>query len=129
MGTGSELMGPSKLAERIVAFFLPPTRREEVLGDLFERYRSPLQYAWEAVRVVVCVMFSKGSRQGEGTMSVKTLAAIVAAFVCGLTIGIATHFNRNPNAHFFPDGLPFLVLLSLWAVFMAIKLTRPKPKC
>ena len=62
-------------------------------------------------------------------MNVKTLAVIVAAFVCGLTIGIGLHFNRNPNAHFFPDALPFLVLLSLWAVFMAIKLTRPKPKC
>ena len=100
-----------------------------MLGDLFERYRSPRQYAWEAVRVVVCVMFSESSKQVEETMSVKSLAAIVAAFVCGLTIGIATHFNHNPNATFFPDGLPFLVLLSLWAVFMAIKLTRPKPKC
>ena len=35
--------GPSKLAEAIVAFLLPRSCREEVLGDLYERYKSPLR--------------------------------------------------------------------------------------
>src|SRR5437016_2809889 len=42
--------GPSKAAEAIVAVFVPPACREEVLGDLHERYSSPRQYALDALR-------------------------------------------------------------------------------
>ena len=37
---------PSKTAEAIVALFLPPACREEVLGDLHERYRSSASTPW-----------------------------------------------------------------------------------
>ncbi len=33
-------------SEALVAVFTPPASREEVLGDLHERYRSPGQYGW-----------------------------------------------------------------------------------
>ena len=122
-------MRPSKLAQAIVAFFLPKDRREEVLGDLYERYRSPAQYAWEAVRVILCVRLSELFRRGEITMNMKTVLAILGAFLCGLTIGIALQTNHNPKASFYPDALPFLALLTLWAILMALKLTHRKPKC
>jgi hypothetical protein len=49
---------PSALAERVVAAFLPPDRRDEILGDLHERYVSPRHYAADAATVVPCVLFS-----------------------------------------------------------------------
>jgi hypothetical protein len=133
-------MGPSKFAEAIVSFFLPPARRDEVLGDLHERYRSPLQYAWEAALVVVCVMFSEFSKGGDKTMNVKTVAAIVLAFICGLTIGSVTQLSHGTAASLLVQGLPFvllafvwsspfLALLALWAVLLKMNRRRPKPKC
>lgn len=123
-----------------MAFFLPPARRDEVLGDLHERYRSPLQYAWEAARVVVCVMFSELSKGGDETMNLKTVAAVVVAFIGGLTIGSVIQFSHSSAASFLVQGLPFvllvlvwsspfLVLLGLWAVLLAMNRRRPKPKC
>ena len=51
LGERGRLMnsGLSKTAEAIVAVFVPPACREEVLGDLHERYRSPGQYGVDAV--------------------------------------------------------------------------------
>jgi hypothetical protein len=51
--------GPSKFAETIVGVLLPPACREEVLGDLHERYRSPGQYAFEALCTVPLVILSR----------------------------------------------------------------------
>jgi hypothetical protein len=50
---------PSSTAEAIVAFWTPPACREEVLGDLHERYRSPFQYAVEALHTTPAVVFSQ----------------------------------------------------------------------
>jgi len=51
--------GPSKLAEALVRFLLPPASREHVLGDLHERYESPGQYLLDAASVVPCVVISR----------------------------------------------------------------------
>jgi hypothetical protein len=50
---------PSARAEAIAAFFTPPACREEVLGDLHERYRAPWPYAMEALRTIPLVIFSQ----------------------------------------------------------------------
>jgi hypothetical protein len=54
VGEGGGLMypGPSKTAEAIVAVFVPPACREEVLGDLHERYSSAGQYGLDALRTI-----------------------------------------------------------------------------
>ena len=57
--------GPSKTAEAIVAVFVPPACREEVLGDLHERYRFPLQYGLDALRTVPLVIISKIRRTAD----------------------------------------------------------------
>jgi hypothetical protein len=54
--------GPSKLAEALVAVFLPPACREETLGDLYERFTSPPRYLWDALRTVPLVIFSRMRR-------------------------------------------------------------------
>jgi len=67
MGQGSRLIGPgpSRIAESVVAIFVPPICREEVLGDLHERFRSPLQYAMDALRTIPLVILSRMRRTAD----------------------------------------------------------------
>lgn len=51
--------GPSRAAEAIVALLVPPACREEVLGDLHERYSSPRQCCFEALHTVPLVILSR----------------------------------------------------------------------
>jgi hypothetical protein len=57
--------GPSKIAEAIVAVFIPPACREEVLGDLHERYGSPGQYSLDALRTVPLVIVARIRRTAD----------------------------------------------------------------
>ena len=53
---------PPKTLEKIVAMLTPPARREEFMGDLYERYRSPLHYLSDAWFGVPCVIYSQVRR-------------------------------------------------------------------
>jgi hypothetical protein len=90
LGKGSKLMGPSKLAERIVGFFLPPARREEVLGDLHERYRSPSKYAWDAITTVPLVIASGIQRTADAH-----LLLIQALVLYAILVGAAWLWDRE----------------------------------
>jgi len=57
--------GPSKTTEAIVAICIPPACREEVLGDLYERYQSPFQYALDALCTVPLVIVSRMRRTSD----------------------------------------------------------------
>jgi hypothetical protein len=57
--------GPSKASELLVALLVPPACREEVVGDLHERYQSPVQYAWEVMRTVPLVIASRIRRTAD----------------------------------------------------------------
>jgi FtsH-like protein len=87
---------PSKTAEAIVAVFLPPSCREVVLGDLHERYRSPGQYALDAMRTVPMVIYSritrtKSAKTRREIMTSKAVAIAVAMLVCiGCILWIAS---------------------------------------
>jgi hypothetical protein len=67
VGQGGGLMpsGPSKTAEAIVAVFVPPACREEVVGDLHERYSSAGQYGLEALRTIPLVILSRIHRTAD----------------------------------------------------------------
>jgi hypothetical protein len=58
--------GPSKALEAIAALFVPPACREEVLGDLHEKYSSPAQYFALALRTVPFVIVSRIRRTNDG---------------------------------------------------------------
>ncbi len=87
---------PSKTAEAIVAIFLPPACREEVLGDLHERYRSPGQYALDAIRTVPLVIYSRiirayPARTRREIMISKAAAIAVVTLICaGCILWITT---------------------------------------
>ena len=48
--------------ERLAGWLLPPSARESVLGDFRERYQSPGQYIWEALRTIPLVVLSRMRR-------------------------------------------------------------------
>lgn len=50
---------PPVLIDRVVRVLIPPAAREAVIGDLWERYRSPLHYALEALKVMPFVILSQ----------------------------------------------------------------------
>jgi hypothetical protein len=54
--------GPPERLDRIVRRLIPPAAREAVVGDLWETYQSPSQYAREALRTVPFVVFSQMRR-------------------------------------------------------------------
>jgi len=71
--------GPSKRAEAIVAFFVPSACREEVLGDLYQLYRSPLEYAYSALKTVPLVVLSRMRRTSDPqVLVIQAFAAFVS---------------------------------------------------
>ena len=73
--------GPSKAVEAIVAVFVPPACREEVLGDLHERYRSPLPYAWEALCTAPLVIASRVRRTTDPQVLLMQAFALYMSFL------------------------------------------------
>ena len=54
---------PPKALETIAGLLIPRASREQVLGDLHERYRSPVQYISDVVRTVPWVIASRLRRR------------------------------------------------------------------
>jgi len=73
--------GPSKIAEAIVAFFVPPACREEIVGDLHERYSSPWQYARDALVTVPLVISSRIRRTTDAHVFMLQVLAIYGSFL------------------------------------------------
>lgn len=73
--------GPSKAAEAIVAVFVPPACREEVLGDLHERYSSPRQYGLDALRTVPLVITSRIRRTADAQVLLIQAFALYMSFL------------------------------------------------
>ena len=73
--------GPSKIAEAIVAVFVPPACREEVVGDLHERFKSPLQYAGDALSTVPLVIISRMRRTADPQILLIQAFALYLSFL------------------------------------------------
>jgi len=72
---------PPRKLEAIVGFFLPPACREEVLGDLHERYTGRVQYTFLAMRVVPCVILSRIRRTAEAQVLLMEALLIYASYL------------------------------------------------
>src|ERR1041385_4633475 len=82
VGEGGGLMsGPSRIAEAIVAVFLPPACREEVLGDLHERRQPTVQYALDALRTVPLVIVSRIRRTADPEVLLMQAFALYVSFL------------------------------------------------
>lgn len=74
--------GPPRRLETMVAALTPPARREEVLGDLYERYAGPARYMRDAVRTVPLVLASEIWRStNPGAVLLEALALYFSFFV------------------------------------------------
>jgi hypothetical protein len=73
--------GPSRTAEAIAAIFVPPACREEVLGDLHERYSFLGQYGLDAVRTIPLVILSRIRRTADPQVLLMQNFAWYAAFL------------------------------------------------
>ncbi len=73
--------GPSKVTEIIAGWLVPPACREEILGDMRERYRSGLGYFLEAVHVIPCVIYSRICRTTDNVVALMQAASMYTAFV------------------------------------------------
>jgi hypothetical protein len=73
--------GPSKIAEAVVYWLLPPACREEVLGDMRERNGSSAQYLVEATCIVPSVIYSRIRRTTDAVLSLMVAASMYTAFM------------------------------------------------
>lgn len=89
MGEGDRVMGsargtvpaPPRLLETIVAFLTPPACREVVLGDLRERYRSPMHYISDAWYAVPCVVYSRIRRTADPGVLLMDAILLYVSFI------------------------------------------------
>ena len=51
--------GPPKALEGLAKILIPPAWRVEVLGDLYERYKSPSQYLGDLLSTMPFVVLSR----------------------------------------------------------------------
>ena len=75
MGQGDRVMpgagrivpagAPPRILEAVAGFLTPPVYREVVLGDLRERYLSPMHYISDAWYTVPCVVYSRIRRTAD----------------------------------------------------------------
>ena len=75
-----------KLLEAIAAILLPPACREEVLGDLYERYRSLLKYFFEVLHTIPFVIASRIRRTADPGIVLIRAFALYLSFLCAARI-------------------------------------------
>jgi hypothetical protein len=73
--------GPPKIIETLLGWLIPPASREEVLGDLRERYENPARYLAEAVHAVPCVIYSRMRRTTDPVVALMQGVSMYTAFV------------------------------------------------
>jgi len=74
--------GPSRAAEGIVGILVPPACREEVLGDLHERFTSRVRYAGDALATVPLVILSRIRRTTEPRILLMQAFVAYLSFLC-----------------------------------------------
>ncbi|HZQ55947.1 MAG TPA: hypothetical protein VFB14_27380 [Bryobacteraceae bacterium] len=72
---------PPRIAEVTVALLLPPACREEVLGDLQERCKSPMQYVADALSTVPFVVISRIRRTADPQVLLIQASVLYLSFI------------------------------------------------
>jgi hypothetical protein len=82
---------PPVLIDAVVRMLIPPPCREHVVGDLWERYRSPLGYVLDAARTVPFVIVSQIRRTSRPGL------VVLNAFVFFVAFGAASGGLRRAS--------------------------------
>lgn len=107
--------GPPQMIEKVVGVLLPPACREEVLGDLHERYAGRRPYLAEAVRTVPLVILSRIRRTTDPGLLLLEAMALYLSLVLGVRVFGDPAFLEQPQAYF---RLAFPVLVALLALVL-----------
>lgn len=100
---------PPKSLERVVGLLLPPARREEVLGDLYEKCETPRRYVSTAARVVPAVILSRIRRTSDAQTLVMGALLLYMSF-----LGAAWFTDRsllNDQRMFWRLAVPVVIAL------------------
>jgi hypothetical protein len=126
--------GPSALVEAVVAACLPASRREEILGDLHERFQSPRQYWRDALGAIVCVGVSRVTRflvrgfEWFGRLSdqiERDSLDLCRVFYSSVTICLSTVLWTGGVAFGSPRGWhPLVVMAPVWFCGFVVWITR-----
>jgi hypothetical protein len=73
--------GPPKFLETIVGLWIPSVCREEVLGDLHEKYTGLVQYVCLAISVVPFIMYSRIRRTTDAAVLLMEALLMYAAYL------------------------------------------------
>ncbi len=73
--------GPPGWLDTLARILIPPARREDVLGDLHERYRSPGQYMIDLLATAPCVIFSRIRRTTDTELFLTEALLLYASFL------------------------------------------------
>jgi hypothetical protein len=111
MGQGTGLMKPvpPRLAEALVGFLIPPACREHVLGDLHERYTSPIQYFIDVLATVPLVILSRIRRTTDPVVLLMEAFVLYVSFLAA-----AAYFERallNDQMGLFRLALPAAIAI------------------
>ena len=72
--------GPPRMLERAIEHLIPPLVREEVTGDLCERFRSPVRYVADAAAALPYLIVSQIKRATNGPAFALLAFTIFASF-------------------------------------------------
>jgi hypothetical protein len=72
---------PPEALERLIGFVIPPACREEVLGDLHEKFTGPVQYIVLAISVVPFVIVSRIRRTTDARVLLMGALLLYASYL------------------------------------------------
>jgi hypothetical protein len=99
--------GPSRWLQKVVGLLIPPACREEVLGDLHERYKGPGQYLADALRTMPLLIWSRIRRTTDLQLLLTEALLFYAAF-----LSAAWYVDRTLiGSAWIPAVVAFIVLL------------------
>jgi hypothetical protein len=82
-GNGLMKSAPPRVIEVLLGFLIPPACREEVLGDLYERYAGSPQYILDALRAVPLVIVSRVRRTTDPAVLLMEALSLCLSFLVG----------------------------------------------
>jgi hypothetical protein len=72
---------PPKFLEALVGLWIPAVCREEVLGDLQEKYEGPVQYLVLAISIVPFILYSRIRRTTDAAVLLMEALLMYAAYL------------------------------------------------
>ena len=104
--------GPPKLLEDLAKVLIPPVRREEVLGDLYERYKSPQQYLGDLLSTLPPVILSRIMRTTPIQLLLMDSVLVYSSYLAAAYLARMRVFDVGGLVELaIPSGLTLLVLL------------------